>query len=529
MGLLRLKERWHVEITLNIILEALQETGCLVRAYENGGRSFRCVSLPPDDGRPLDPACLYVEEHSHFAAAYPDSGGACCVRLCEAPPGPEDESGLHGHIAVCTELSVRMLYITLQELFFRINQWGETMDRYIIGNRGLDEMLSLSVPVIGNFISISDSALTLVAYTKEVEIDDPICTRLLEHGYHPDETLRMFKNTNQFEIWDKTEGQIINDVHDLSPYGLASKVFKFNNTYYSHVVMTCNNRPLSPGLLDLFQILVDKLSICITRNWERSDICSHNYDSLIIDLINGVAFSSGALQERISFLGLPSEGVLCLFVISFQSLDRVPIGRIGQELLGRFPLSRTVLYQNQIIMLNCYSPGSTEEGHTERQRQIAAFLKEYSYRCGVSSIFNELTELSIAYEQCRIALRYGARTMYGQAQAQIFTYEYDIASATVAGDPHRGRLWRQSVYAKALRKLYDHDIHKHSNNMELLRTYLMCEGVATDAADHLHMHRNNVLYRISRIEQIMGISLDTMRHRSNVLISLLYWDIYGFE
>jgi purine catabolism regulator len=39
--------------------------------------------------------------------------------------------------------------------------------------------------------------------------------------------------------------------------------------------------------------------------------------------------------------------------------------------------------------------------------------------------------------------------------------------------------------------------------MATLRAYLAVNGSPTDAADRLHLHRNTVLYRLQRIEQIL--------------------------
>ncbi len=40
-----------------------------------------------------------------------------------------------------------------------------------------------------------------------------------------------------------------------------------------------------------------------------------------------------------------------------------------------------------------------------------------------------------------------------------------------------------------------------------LRAYLAANGSPTDAADHLHLHRNTVLYRLGRIETILSRDL----------------------
>ena len=49
------------------------------------------------------------------------------------------------------------------------------------------------------------------------------------------------------------------------------------------------------------------------------------------------------------------------------------------------------------------------------------------------------------------------------------------------------------------------DLRSNTDNYEFLRDYLLYERRGSTVAEKLHMHRNNVSYRIGRIEQQYGI------------------------
>jgi DNA-binding PucR family transcriptional regulator len=55
----------------------------------------------------------------------------------------------------------------------------------------------------------------------------------------------------------------------------------------------------------------------------------------------------------------------------------------------------------------------------------------------------------------------------------------------------------------------------------VLRTYLRHERRAAETATELHMHRNNVAYRVGRIEELLGIDLNDWRVRQNLMTSFL--------
>ena len=71
-------------------------------------------------------------------------------------------------------------------------------------------------------------------------------------------------------------------------------------------------------------------------------------------------------------------------------------------------------------------------------------------------------------------------------------------------------------------------LDKNTNNCEVLYTYLLNERRATETANSLHMHRNNVVYRINRIEEMLGISLDDKTTRLNLTMSYLMLRYSGF-
>ena len=87
--------------------------------------------------------------------------------------------------------------------------------------------------------------------------------------------------------------------------------------------------------------------------------------------------------------------------------------------------------------------------------------------------------------------------------------------------------WRDSVYYRGLQTLYAYDQQHNTNNLQLLRTYLWYERKATETGQVLHMHRNNVIYRISRIEQLMDLSLNDHGTRVGLEMSFLLLELYG--
>ena len=59
--------------------------------------------------------------------------------------------------------------------------------------------------------------------------------------------------------------------------------------------------------------------------------------------------------------------------------------------------------------------------------------------------------------------------------------------------------------------------------LEILTAYLESDRQLTQAAETLHMHRNNVLYHITRLEKEYNLEMDDSDKRLHLQISLKIW------
>ena len=85
--------------------------------------------------------------------------------------------------------------------------------------------------------------------------------------------------------------------------------------------------------------------------------------------------------------------------------------------------------------------------------------------------------------------------------------------------PESEKLAKSNAAFQTLLELYDYDQEHNTNNLELLYVYLVNDRKATETAEITHMHRNNVIYRISRISEMVNIDLDDAPTRLRLLLA----------
>ena len=69
--------------------------------------------------------------------------------------------------------------------------------------------------------------------------------------------------------------------------------------------------------------------------------------------------------------------------------------------------------------------------------------------------------------------------------------------------------------------LREHDTTRRSDLVLTLKTYFAAGGNASEAADRLFLHRNSMLYRLERIQTLIGLDLKDYRVALALQLGLL--------
>jgi DNA-binding PucR family transcriptional regulator len=91
------------------------------------------------------------------------------------------------------------------------------------------------------------------------------------------------------------------------------------------------------------------------------------------------------------------------------------------------------------------------------------------------------------------------------------------------------RLLRELARGRALEPfralvepLVEHDRERRSDLVKTLKVYFDTGANASEAADRLFLHRNSMLYRLSRVEKLTGLNLKDPRARLALQLGLSY-------
>jgi len=450
------------------------------------------------------------------AEAAPDTGGA---DLAETAPGGR------GGIIILVKGSVDLteLFNEVQRIFVKINSWVIGMQRSVMENEGVQALITMSESIIGNPITVMDPTFKLLAHTMNIETDDEVTNALIRHGYHPDETVKLFFLFRRFEQFEQEGGIVVTEDNVTSKYVTVRKVFHYRDTYSILAVMICSEKPVSEGLLDLFNLLVGYLQIYVARHYPPEDE-SISMKALISDILEQKSMTEDEIRSRAPYAGLALHANYDMFLISFDGEINIPLGRLVQLLSDRVSGSCALSYEGDILMLNRYD-GALGPDREKRLAYVDDVLEDLAANCGVSNSFTTLRDIPAAYEQAGDAIRLGIllrkrSEVYTEIPDRGLRYYYeDYALFSQAllclTQPLDGS---QHTFSFRAIQTLEYEEKKHNvPYLRILHTYLQNERRASTTCALLYMHRNTVLYHISRIEEALGVTLDDPEVRLKLL------------
>jgi len=514
-----------MELTLNVLLDDLAYCNpvCYIKNRSRSFKGVRMLSPDPSD-RPADR--LIVTKLS-LALSMTDEDRDYCIAAVIDTALPGNASKLNNMVLFDTDMDSVEFFVEVQKIFEKYLEWGAAMDECLIKNSSIQDILTLSENVIGNYITISDSAFSLVAYTQSLSCNDPITNGLVERGYHDQNAINIFTRNNLMDFWRDSIDIYVRPDTSITGYPILGKVIHYNNSYYSHVIMLCTKRLPSPGLKDLFQMLLDRLMVCFERQWVENNQMPHIYDSLLLELLQPNELTMETINARARNAGIPIKGNFRLVEVSTDDSTGIMLQRLCQELSLNIPQSRVTLSKDILVAL---VPMKNPSSSTQIREKLQTIMEKYHAVAGLSDPFTSLADIRVAGEQAQIALSclrkepkqvfdIGNRNSYSRVRSFGSCYPRYI----IAGSPESAHIAKSSLSTRALDTLAEYDEKHGTNNLELLFVYLTNERRASDTAQIMHMHRNNVIYRVGKISDMINMDLNNSGVRFRLLMA---YEIY---
>ncbi|GAA4237080.1 sugar diacid utilization regulator [Streptosporangium album] len=242
-------------------------------------------------------------------------------------------------------------------------------------------------------------------------------------------------------------------------------------------------------------------------------------DQLLELLASGDANLPGVVS-RLHTLHIETEDGLLAVVLAVEGADRADeVGvAVLDELLRPLAPGVATAVGGEVVALVPLA-GNTAAELTAHMLSGAATLEaglgDARITVGVSSVTRGPAALSSVIEEARHAR---ILAELGEGRVSAITGD-DVSShrSLIAAIP--GEL-RHSFRTRLLGRLEEYDAAHQTDLIETLETFLEESGSWAATADRLHVHVNTLRYRLKRIEELTGRSLNALDERVDFLLAI---------
>ena len=279
------------------------------------------------------------------------------------------------------------------------------------------------------------------------------------------------------------------------------------------------------------------LALEFAREKERSEVESRYQLEAFMDVLQGNYQQPDEMLARARLLGydLTTPQVVTLFETLSNETDDATGGfqaqwsrRVREELLRAWPtgwiLAETskvtaILPLNQAEIENAEADtlllARLERVHTRLQQNQGFHGSLPAYSVGLGRTAPTLASIPQSLREAQQALEIGRR-LFGENKLHSFAHLgiYRLLFHL------NGQNELTEFYTEMLGPLLQADTRADSTLIETLEGFFRCNGNLSETARVMHLHRNSLLYRLGRIEEILGRSLEDSELRLSLQIAL---------
>lgn len=278
-------------------------------------------------------------------------------------------------------------------------------------------------------------------------------------------------------------------------------------------------------------------SLEFARERERSKLESRYQSEAFMDVVQGSYQQAEEMQARARLLGhdLRLPQAVAVFELS---PDETTAGgntpslqwskRLREEILRTWPTA-WVIYEPRRVMalVPCANGTSDGKGVSPDEQAMLSSLERVQarlvphtpprplYSGGLGQIAGELSAIPQAWREARQAMEIGRR-LFGEGHLHSFA-RLGIYRLLF---PLFGEPTLLDFYQETLGPLLDAENRSNQALLQTLEGFFRCNGNLSETARTMHLHRNSLLYRLGRIEELLGRSLEDAELRLSLQIAL---------
>lgn len=388
--------------------------------------------------------------------------------------------------------------------------WETALYQKITGDTSLQELLELNADIFNRPMSICNAKGWDYAM---IGGDEPYI--------HPEaETITSDKH--QEEGLETTRQAFLSSHNGVQPVVAFSPSHQGNvlianiwldGDKYGAILAYENGIPFTLADIQLMEVFQTVITVYATINKGvlRSRSVLSEY---LIDILERKSLKKYSPNKILKFLNWKANDTYCILAIAARkTADNIQLSHLCDELEHAIYKPQAFLYDNRII---CLLRIKDIPDYGNLTNEIRYSIPEHVFAWGLSHEFKGISEFASFYAQSCHALAHAiAQGVPGKTMSSI--------ACTYIRRRCSDDFILQSYLHPDVARLIEHDKQNRTVYASSLYYYLFYSCNFTDAANRMNLHRNTLIYRIGRIQELIHADLTRPEDRELLLLSFLLY------
>ncbi|ETA81887.1 PucR family transcriptional regulator [Youngiibacter fragilis] len=414
---------------------------------------------------------------------------------------------------IATDTSLYKLHNMLNR--YLISHKNLLLNLHLHSEYGISNLIKLIGKQMNASIILMDLNFHCISASTLVSDDTPLKRNFDDHGYLNSKIV-----TGYFLDEQILKAPITAKVSDDNMFAYFSPVH-VNSEIEGYLLATSVNE--EPYSRDTFYTLGVQLGNCIASKKENINFKHVSFNSIIQDLTSEETPDLDALQLRIKQLKIKPKPYMRLVVTEFARRLGYTEDSVLKEAHRIFPNDNMTFHDHYLIVM---ITGDTSVFPLKYVKDaFELFLKKYDGRAIISRPSSRTRGLRVFYFQSLHTLKLAWRLNTDpESRSELFSrycvyHVIDVCSQYISEVDKSSDI----IYLchPGIVEISRYDRAYNSNLRQVLFTYLLNDRNIAKTSKELFMHRNTTIYKINKIEELIGEDLSDGYLRFQLIFSCL--------
>lgn len=406
-----------------------------------------------------------------------------------------------------TEMGKKLDFIKLYEEIYKC-----------LPSRDIQKLLDVCYGIIGVPILVVDILYNVLGNAPNELTGDALWDHLITHRGFDTEHIASLYEDGIIQTVDNQKAPYVVDWGSSKENPKIQGIIKVNDIVEGYVTMCCTREEITPERMKAMDIIMNICSYFFVRNDSESSM-DHTYQrAFVSELFNNRIKTEKQLQTWFYNMQqelLPPFQISAISTVTEHEKNVLSYMRKALQELSKY---QVLLIQNNMLYILRYQ--YKEDQKINSEENVATILEIFGSQCGVSNAFDNLLDAAIYQKQAEDALDIGRKL---NKEASIYHYNKYCTPAILL--PRVKELAKVSFVPQVIQEIEDYDQENGTELLLTLKSYVNNMLNTAITAKELHIHRNSLLYRIGRIEELFQLSLKNSETFRTLMIAFYMMEL----